>query len=109
MHHAAAEHRYFSIVILCLIDDLLYTVHIGGECSDNDPLSLRPLEQLFKAAANSAFRACKAGTLCIGGVAHQCQYTLFTDLGKTLQIDRITKYRCIIHIKVTCMDNNSCR
>ncbi len=67
------------------------------------------LKQNVKGLTDRALRRCKAGTLRIRGITHQRQYTLFTDLGKALQVNGITKDRCIIHLKVTGMHNNTGR
>ena len=63
----------------------------------------------IKRSSDRPLRWRKACPLCIRRIAHQCQYTLFTDLGKTLQIDGISEYRCVIHLEISGMHNNSCR
>ena len=52
---------------------------------------------------------CKSRSLCIGTLTHQCKHTLLADLCKTLQIDGISKYRCIINLKVSCVYHDSYR
>ena len=55
------------------------------------------------------FRHGNAWTLCVGTVTHERKNTLFTNLTKSLQIDTVTEYRCIIYLKVTGVYYNTCR
>ncbi len=51
----------------------------------------------------------KAFSFRVCAVAHQGQNALFPDLGKTLQVNGVTKYRGVIHFKISCVDNNARR
>ena len=66
-------------------------------------------KNMVKGYSYRPFRLRKAFPLRIGAVAHQRQYALLSDFSEPLQINRIAKHRCIIHLKVTRMDHNACR
>ena len=67
------------------------------------------VKKAVKHFTNGTLRHCEARTFCIGTVAHQGKDTLLADLSKTLQVDRISEYRCIVNLEVSCMDYDSCR
>ena len=64
-------------------------------------------KQIVEGLTHSFFRRGKAGTLCIGGVAHQGKHALSAELGETLQIDRIAEDGGIVHLEVTGMDHDA--
>ena len=66
-------------------------------------------KNVVKCNTYRTLRLGKSRSLRIGTVRHQCQYTFLSDLCKSLQIDRITVYRCIIYFKVSCMHNDTGR
>ena len=67
------------------------------------------IKQIVKNMTHCPLRHGKSRTLCIGTVAHQCQHSLSANFGKTLQVNGISEYRCIIHLKVSGVDNNAYR
>ena len=107
--HTASLHCYLSSETICSIDDLLYTVYIGCKGRNNDPRCPVLVKQTVKHLSDCSFGHGKSRTFCVGTVAHQGKDTLLSNLGKTLQIDRVSEYRCIIHLKVTCVYYDSRR
>ena len=107
--HAAAFYRYLAAEAVCCIDDLLHTVYIGREGGNDNTCSLIFIEKVVKYMSYCTLRHGKARTLCIGGITHNCKNTLAADLCKTLQVNGITEYRCIIYLEVSCMHHNSNR
>ena len=108
-HHAPAFHNDLSAKLVSRVNNLLYTIHIGCKGSNDDTGILVLLKQGIKGLSHCLLRRRKARTLCIRGITHQCQHTLFADFGKALQVNGISEYRCIIHLEIPGMDNNSCR
>ena len=107
--HAAAFHHNFSTEFVGSVDDLLHTIHVGCKgCNDHAGI-LMLLEQGIKGFTHGPLRLGKAGTFCIGGVAHQRQNPFSADFRKALQIDGIAKYRGVVHLKVAGVDDGSCR
>ena len=109
IYHAAAFHCNLTTKSICCIDDLLYTVYIRRKSRDNNSVCLIFIKEIIEYMSNRTLRHRKSTSLSICTVAHQCQYTFLADLGKTLQINSISKYRCVIHFKVTCMHYDTCR
>ena len=67
------------------------------------------MEDRVKGASHRPLRLCKALALCVRRIAHQRQHALFAKLRKSLQIDRLSVYRRIIHLEVARMDHRSRR
>ena len=66
-------------------------------------------KQGIKGFTHRLFGRSKAGTLRIGGITHQGKYTFFADFRKTLQVDSIAEYRCVVHLKVAGVHHNTRR
>ena len=66
-------------------------------------------KNVVKCNTYRTLRLGKSRSLRIGALTHQCKNALLTDLRKTLQIDGISKYRCIINFKVSCVYHDSYR
>ena len=66
-------------------------------------------KDIIKGLSDCPFRHSKARSFYIRTVAHQGQYALLTQLGKPLQINRFSEYRCIIHLEVSGMHQNTGR
>ena len=66
-------------------------------------------KQIVKGLAHCLFGRCEAGALRVRGIAHQCKDSLSAKLRKPLQVNGITEYRCVIYLKVSCVDNNTRR
>ena len=109
VYHTASFYGYFSSVFIGRIDDLLDSVHIGSKGSDNDPVIPVFGKNIVKSLAHGPLRHGKPFSFCIGTVAHQGQHTLLADLRKSLEINGISEYRSIIHLKIPCMDHCSRR
>ena len=107
--HTATLYHTFASIFIGRIDDLLYTVHIGCKRCNDDPCIFMLCENIIKRLTNGTLGHRKSFSLCIGTIAHQCQHTLFADFSKTLQIDRISEYRSVIHFKVTGVHHDTCR
>ena len=67
------------------------------------------MENRIKGMSYRPLRLCKAFPFRVGGITHQRQHAFFAKLREPLQIDCFTKYRSIVHLKVTGMDNCSRR
>ena len=72
-------------------------------------VALMLMENRIKGMSYRPLRLCKALPFRVGGITHQRQHAFFSKLREPLQIDRFTKYRSIVHLKVTGMDNCSRR
>ena len=90
-------------MFVCGIDDLLYSVHIGGKRRNDDPCILMVCKKRIKGPAHRSLGSRKAQPLCIRGITHQCKHALLPELCKALQVNGITEYRRIIHLKIPCM------
>ena len=66
-------------------------------------------ENLIKGLTDRLLRHGKSRALSVRTVAHQRQHTFSSDLTETLQIDGISEYRCVIHLEVSGVHNNTCR
>ena len=109
IYHAPALHSHLPAVFIGRIDDLLHPVHIGGKGRYDDPGILVFRKYIVKGLTHGALRHGKSLTLRIGTVAHECQYAFLSDLRKPLQVNGISKYRCIVHLKVACVHHDPCR
>ena len=109
IHHASSLYDHLTVIFTCRIDDLLHTVYIWRKCCNDNSGIFMLCKNMIKCDTYRTLWLCKSWSLGIGTVWHQCQYAFLTDLCKSLQIDRITIYRCIIYFKVSCMHNNTGR
>ena len=91
------------------IDNLLYTVHIGCESCNNDTAFLVVVKNATDRLAHSSLRLGKTRALCIRTFTEKCQYTFLSKFCETNQVDHLTKYRCIVNLKITGMHNNTGR
>ena len=91
------------------IDNLLYTVHIGCESCNNDTALFVVVENATDRLAHSSLRLGKTRALCIRTFTEKCQYTFLSKFCETNQVDHLTKYRCIVNLKITGMHNNTGR
>ena len=107
-HTSALDHN-LSAALVGSVDDLLNSVNVGSKGSNDDPGILMLLKESIQSSSDSLLGSCKAGTLSIGGIAHKGQNTLLSDLSKTLKINGIAEYRCIVNLKVSCVNHGSCR
>ena len=107
--HAAAFDHDLAAIFISMVDDLLHTVHVGREGGDNDARIRVVAEDLIDVSAHSLFGRGMSGALRIGGVAHEGKHALVAELCKTLQIDRISVYGCVIDFKISGVDNGSRR
>ena len=106
-HHAAALYTYLLAEFIGRIDDLLHTVHIGGEGSHKNSGVFVLLKQVVKGLAHRLLGRGEAGSLRIGGITHQSQNALLAQLGKSLQINGIAEHRGIIHLEVSGVDHHA--
>ena len=106
--HASSFYDYLPSIMICRIDNLLYTVYIGCKGRYQNTVVRMFTEDRIKGFANSTLRLGKSRTFCIGTVTHQSQYAFFPNLTKTLQVNGISVYRCVIYFKISGMDNDSC-
>ena len=109
IYHAAAFNHNFPSIFMRSIDNLLYPVHIGCKGRNDQPGALMLMENRIKGMSYRPLRLCKAFPFRVGGITHQRQHAFFSKLREPLQIDCFTKYRSIVHLKVTGMDNRSRR
>ena len=65
IYHAPAFHDYFSAVFVCGINNLLHTVHIGSECSDDETGILMFRKNMVKCNSYCALRLSKSSSLRI--------------------------------------------
>ena len=107
--HTAPFHHNFSSVFVCRVDDLLYPIYIRRECCDDNSRIFMLCKQIIDGFSNGPLGHGKPFALRIGTVAHQSQHAFFTDLRKSLKINGITKYRRIIHLEISRMNNNAGR
>ena len=84
IYHTAALYCNLASETISCVNDLLYAVYIGCKSCNNDSCVLMVSKNIIKGLSYGTLRHGKARTLCIGGVTHQCQYTLLTNLTKTL-------------------------
>ena len=96
------------MVIAC-VNDLLNTVHVGGEGGDNQPSVLILGENSLKRRANCTLGGGKACTLGICGLAKQKGNTILANLGNTAKIHNLTVNRRHIKLEVACVEDNSHR
>ena len=66
-------------------------------------------ENVIERNADRPLGLCKAAAFCIRTVGHQREHAFLADLRKALKIDGVTEHRCVIHLKVACVDNHACR
>ena len=107
--HAASFDNNLTSVFISGIDDLLHTIHIGCKCRNDQSCIGMLRENIVKCHTDCSLRRGKARSFRICAVAHQCQNAFLSKLRKTLQINGIPEYRCVIHFKITCMHDNSRR
>ena len=107
--HAPSFHDYLSAVLIGRIDNLLHPIHIrrkGGY--DNSRIAVLR-KQVVKGSSHRTLRLGKPCTLRVRTVRHQGKHTFLSDLRKPLQIDGIPEDRSIIHLKVSCVYDDSRR
>ena len=109
IYHTAALYCNLASETISCVNDLLYAVYIGCKSGNNDSVCLIFIEKIIKHMSHRTFRHGKSGSLCISTVTHQCQYSLSSNLCKTLQINGISEYRSIIYFKVAGMHYDACR
>ena len=109
IYHTAALYCNLASETISCVNDLLYAVYIGCKSGNNDSVCLIFIEKIIKYMSHRTFRHGKSGSLCISTVTHQCQYSLSSNLCKTLQINGISEYRSIIYFKVAGMHYDACR
>ena len=107
--HTAAFYCNFSSETVCSVNNLLHTIHIGRKGRNDDSGCTVLIKKIIKYMSHCALGHGKSRSLRIGTLTHQCKNALLTNLRKTLQIDGISEYRCIIDFKVSCVYHNSHR
>ena len=107
IHHASSLNHNLSAELVSSIDDLLHSIDIRSKRRDDDTCLFMFLKQGIKDRSKLFLRRCEARPFCVGAVAHQCQHTFFSKLGKTLQINRISIDRRIIYLEVACMNDDA--
>ena len=63
----------------------------------------------IKCLAHSSLGHCKSRSGGIGGVTKHCKTALLSYLSHPSKVGRVSEYRCVVHLKVTCMENRTCR
>ena len=109
IYHTAAFYCNLTSETVCSIDDLLYTVYVRRKSRDNDSVCLIFIKKIIKYMTDRTLGHSEAASFSVGTVTHQCQYTFLTNLSETLQVDRISKYRCVIYFEVTGVNNDTSR
>ena len=109
IYHTAAFYCHFTSKAVCSINNLLYAVHIGSKRCNNDSCSLIFIKKIVKNMTNCTLRHGKARTFRICRIAHKGKNAFPSDFRKPLQINGISKYRSIIHLKVSCVHHDSHR
>ena len=107
--HAAPFHADLAAELIGRVDDLLHPVHIGGEGGHKDPRIFMLLKQGVEGMPHRPLGGCETGTLRVGGVAHQGQNPLLAQLRQPLQVDGVSKYRCVVYLEVSRMHHHAGR
>ena len=107
--HAAALDNDLAPVFVCVVDDLLDAVHVGGKGSHDQSGVRMVAEDLIDAPADCLLGRCVAGTHGVCGVAQEGQNALPAQFGKPLQVNGISVNRSVVDLEVTGVDNDACR
>ena len=107
--HRPAFQDHFSLIFISGIDDLLYPVHIRGECSNNDPLLLMLRKKGIKPFSDRCLTHGVARTHSICRITEYRQHTFLAQLCHSPKVHGIPVYRCIIHLEIAGMIDQSCR
>ena len=107
-HGAPLDHN-LPVILVRHIDDLLHTVNIRREGRDNDAVVPVLREDRIKGLPDRLLRCRISGPLRIGGITHQSQNALSSDLGKPLKVNRVSKDRCKVHLEIARMHDRSGR
>ena len=107
--HASAGNRDFSVVNGRLVDYLLNSVNITGECRDDYALSLSRIEQVLEAFANGTLRLCVARALGVRALGHKRQHSAVAEFAETRQVDYSALDGGIIYLEVAGVDYHASR
>ncbi len=107
-HGTSLDHN-LPVIFCRRIDDLLYTVYIGGKSCHNDPVITVLSKDPVKGCPNRALRHSKARLFCIGGVGQHCNYAILSKLCKSLEINRVAENRGVVDLKISRMDKHTGR
>ena len=109
INHAPSFHDDFPAIFKRGINDLLHAVYVGGKRGDNDSGISVFRKNIVKRPSNGSFRHGKSRPLRIGAVAHQRKHAFLSDFSQSRQINRVSKYRRIIHLEISGMHDDSSR
>src|SRR5699024_2139732 len=109
IYHTPPFHSYLSSILISRINNLLHSFYVRRKGSNNDPGIPVFRKNIIKGLSHRPFRHGKSFSFRICTVTHQGQDAFFPNLRKSLQINGISEYRGIVHFKVSCMDDSSCR
>ena len=105
--HASTRDGHLAAVARRDVDDLLNAMHVRGEGGDHDAATLVHGEDHFQGLAHLGLRGGVAGTLGVGGLAHEEQDTLAAQLTQTGDVHHITVNGGEIQLEVTRVDDHA--
>ena len=107
VQHAASGDGYLAAVFGAVVDDLLYTVYVGGEGGHDHPLGGVVHEDQIQGCTYLPLGGGESGPAHVGGFAHEEQNALLAVFADAGQIDHVAVDGRYVDLEVTGVEHHA--